>query len=71
MQGLVDFTSQVGEAFAILVPTFCYLAALACFLFAAWGFWMQSHPQNPSHGVFPVKLIDFGVACSLAFGSEA
>ena len=50
MQGLVDFTSQVGEAFAILVPTFRYLAALACFLFAVWGFWMQSHPQNPFFG---------------------
>ena len=50
MQGLVDFASQVGEAFAILIPTFCYLAALMCFLFAAWGFWMQSHPQNPFFG---------------------
>jgi hypothetical protein len=50
MQGLVDFASQIGEAFAILVPTFCYLAALACFLFAAWGFWMQSQPHNPFHG---------------------
>jgi len=50
MQGLVDFASQVGEALAILVPTFCYLAALMCFLFAAWGFWMQSHPQNPFFG---------------------
>ena len=50
MQGLVDFASQVGEAFAILVPTFCYLAALACFLFAAWGFWVQGQPHNPFHG---------------------
>ena len=50
MQGLVDFASQVGEAFAILIPTFRYLAALACFLFAAWGFWMQSHSQNPFFG---------------------
>ena len=50
MQGLVNFASQVGEAFAILIPTFCYLAALGCFLFAVWGFWMQSHPQNPFFG---------------------
>jgi hypothetical protein len=50
MQGLVDFANQVGEALAILVPTFCYLAALFCFLFAVWGFWMQSHPQNPFFG---------------------
>jgi hypothetical protein len=50
MQGLADFASQIGEAFAILVPTFCYLAALSCFLFAAWGFWMQSQPLNPFRG---------------------
>src|ERR1700722_10988404 len=50
MQGLVNFASQVGEAFAILIPTLCYLAALGCFLFAVWGFWMQSHPQNPFFG---------------------
>jgi hypothetical protein len=50
MQGLVNFASQIGEVFAILVPTFCYLAALICFLFAVWGFWMQSHPQNPFFG---------------------
>jgi hypothetical protein len=42
MQGLVDFASQIGEVFAVLLPTFCYLAALACFLFAAWAFWMQT-----------------------------
>jgi hypothetical protein len=47
MQGLVDFASQIGEVFAVLLPTFCYLAALACFLFAAWAFWMQTQPHNP------------------------
>lgn len=50
MQGLVDFASQIGEVFAVLLPTFCYLAALVCFLFAAWGFWMQAQPQNPFRG---------------------
>ena len=46
MQGLVDFASQIGEALAVLLPTFAYLAALACFVFAVWGFWMQSQPHN-------------------------
>ena len=46
MQGLVDFASQIGEVFAVLLPTFAYLAALGCFLFAAWGFWMQAQPHN-------------------------
>jgi hypothetical protein len=41
MPGLVDFASQIGEVFAVLLPTFAYLTALGCFLFAAWGFWMQ------------------------------
>jgi hypothetical protein len=50
MQGLVDFASQIGEVFAVLLPTFAYLAALGCFLFAAWGFWMQAQPHNPFHG---------------------
>jgi len=50
VQGLVDFASQIGEVFAVLLPTFAYLAALACFLFAAWGFWVQSQPHNPFRG---------------------
>jgi hypothetical protein len=50
MQGLADFAGQIGEAFAVLLPTFCYLAALGSFLFAAWGFWMQSQPHNPYRG---------------------
>ena len=50
MQGLVDFASQIGEVFAVLLPTFAYLAALGCFLFAAWGFWMQAQPHNPFRG---------------------
>ncbi len=50
MQGLVNFAGQIGNAIAILLPTFCYAAALVCFLFAGWGFWMQSHPDNPFRG---------------------
>ena len=50
MQGLVNFASQIGEVFAVLLPTFAYLAALGCFLFAAWGFWMQAQPHNPFRG---------------------
>ena len=47
MQGLVDFAGEIGNAMAILLPTFCYLMALASFLFAAWGFWMMAHPGKP------------------------
>src|SRR5271157_2718063 len=50
MQGLVDFASQIGEVFAVLLPTYAYLAALGCFLFAAWGFWMLGQPHNPFRG---------------------
>src|SRR5271166_3531466 len=50
MQGLVDFASQIGEVFAVLLPTFAYLTALGCFLFAAWGFWMLGQPHNPFRG---------------------
>ena len=50
MQGLVNFAGDIGNAIAIFIPTICYLMALFCFLFAAWGFWMQSDPTNPFHG---------------------
>jgi hypothetical protein len=50
MEGLVNFASQIGEVFAVLLPTLAYLAALGCFLFAAWGFWMQAQPHNPFRG---------------------
>src|SRR5271154_1566327 len=50
MQGLVDFDNQIGEVFADFLPTFAYLTALGCFLFAAWGFWMQGQPHNPFRG---------------------
>ncbi len=50
MQGLVNIASALGYAMSVLLPTFLYLAALACFLFAGWGFWMQAHPSNPFRG---------------------
>ena len=50
MQGLTTFASAVGQGFATLVPTFSYLAALSLFLFAGWGFWRQSQPDNPFRG---------------------
>ena len=50
MQGLVVFANQVGLIFAVLLPTFCYAAAIALFLSAAWGFWRQAQPDNPFRG---------------------
>lgn len=47
MQGLVNFAADIGNAFAILLPTFCYLTAIGLFLFAGWGFWKQAQPDNP------------------------
>jgi hypothetical protein len=50
MQGLTTFAYAVGQGFAVLLPTFCYLASLSLFLFAGWGFWRQSQPDNPFRG---------------------
>ncbi|USQ74037.1 hypothetical protein NF552_22825 (plasmid) [Roseomonas mucosa] len=47
MQGLANFAADVGTAIAYLVPALCYLAAIATFLFGAWGFWQQAQPHNP------------------------
>lgn len=50
MQGLVNFAGEIGNAIAILLPTFCYLAALGLFMSAGWGFWSQSQAHNPYRG---------------------
>ncbi len=50
MQGLINLAAAVGEVFQILLPTFCYIAALSLFLVAGWGFWRQAHPDNPFRG---------------------
>ncbi|MBB4200225.1 hypothetical protein CCR94_02355 [Rhodoblastus sphagnicola] len=50
MQGLVNFAGEIGNAIAIMIPTFCYIMAIASFLFAGWGLWLQSQPINPFQG---------------------
>lgn len=50
MQGLVNLAGEIGQVFAILLPTFCYIAALSLFLAAGWGLWRQAHPDNPFRG---------------------
>jgi hypothetical protein len=50
MQGLANFTSFLGYAISIFLPTFCYLTALGLFLFGGWGLWMQARPENPFLG---------------------
>jgi hypothetical protein len=57
MQGLVNFAGDVGNGMAILLPTFCYLMALFCFLAAGWGFWLQASPGNPFTGRPWIPLI--------------
>ncbi|SNB85396.1 hypothetical protein SAMN06265338_1534 [Rhodoblastus acidophilus] len=37
MQGLVNFAGEIGNAIAIMIPTICYILAIASFLFAGWG----------------------------------
>ncbi len=67
MQGLVNFASQVGLTFAVLLHPACYLGALGLFLYAGWGFWRQSQPDNPYRGrpwVPSVSLFTCGVLAS-------
>jgi len=67
MQGLVNFASQVGLIFAVLLQPACYLGALALFISAGWGFWRQAQPDNPYRGrpwVPAVSLVLCGVLAS-------
>jgi hypothetical protein len=49
MQGLVDFTTALADGIAVLLPTFCYLAACVCFAFFAWTLWTWSEPHSRYH----------------------
>ncbi len=67
MQGFVNFASQIGLIFAVLLQPACYLGALALFLYAGWGFWRQAQPDNPYRGrpwVPSVSLLLCGVLAS-------
>lgn len=68
MQGFVDVAAEGGIAIAYLVPAFAYIMAISSFLFAGWGFWLQSQPINPFRGkpwVPVLSLLVSGVFASL------
>lgn len=67
MSGLVTFAYAVGNIFAVMVPTFCYLGAMVLFIVGAWGLWRQSHPDRPFRGrpwVPVLSLVMSGVLAS-------
>lgn len=67
MQGLVNLGNQVAIVLAVMLPTFCYCAALGWFLFGAWGLWQQAQPHNPFRGkpwIPYVSIILSGVAAA-------
>lgn len=66
MQGLVNFSTALADGIAVMLPTFCYLAACSCFFFAVWTFWaMANHRHHHHHWMRPwvpfVSLILCGV----------
>ena len=46
MQGLIDFSTAFADGIAVLLPTFCYLAACGCFMSFAWTLWTWSEPHS-------------------------
>ncbi|MGV4857783.1 hypothetical protein [Acetobacter senegalensis] len=50
MEGLVNFLNDIAIAGSWLLPTACYIAACMSFIYAVWGMWQQSQPQNPFVG---------------------
>ena len=66
MTGLVDFASQIGLLFAMLLPPICYLGAMILFIVAAWGFWRQAQPDNPFRGKPWVPLVSLLLSGVLA-----
>ena len=49
MEGLVNLSNDLAEAGAWLLPTFCYFAAMSCFIGSLWGFYRFATPElNPN-----------------------
>ena len=42
MQGLVNFATALADGLAVVLPTFCYLAACMCFTYFVWTLWKWS-----------------------------
>ena len=66
MQGLVNFASQIGLAFAIVIQPICYLGALFLFLQGGWGLWRMAQPDNPHRGRPWVPFVSILIAGVLA-----
>lgn len=49
MQGLVNFATAIADGIAVLLPTFCYLAACMCFMYFVWTLWKWSEPHSRYH----------------------
>lgn len=69
MQGLANFSTALGDAVLVMLPTACYLAAAGCFFFAVWTLWaMANHRHHHHHWIRPwvpfVSLILCGVFAS-------
>jgi hypothetical protein len=68
MQGLVNFSTAIGDGIAVMLPAFCYLAACGCFFFAAWTLWAMANQRQHHHWMRPwvpfVSLVLCGVFAS-------
>jgi len=69
MQGLVNFSTAIGDTVLVMLPTFCYLAACGCFFFAVWTLRsMAGHRHHHHHWMRPwvpfVSLVLCGVFAS-------
>ena len=66
MSGLVNFAYAIGNIFAVMLPTFCYLGAMVLFILGAWGLWRQAQPDNPFRGRPWVPMLSLVMAGVLA-----
>lgn len=59
MQGLVNFSTAIADGIAIMLPAFCYIAACACFLFAAWTLRSYAYPHHHHHHYWRKPWVPF------------
>jgi len=52
VQGLVNFTTAIGDSIAVALPALCYLMACLCFLFAGWTLRSWAYHNHYHHHHF-------------------
>ncbi|GAB3588781.1 hypothetical protein [Acetobacter peroxydans] len=70
LQDLLDFAGSIGSAFAIALPTLCYISGSACLLGSLFGLYSRAKGATGAGSSFPVCIALIAAGASLLSFSE-